>query len=603
MKKINKRDLTGALKQNKYITLSRRSFIKTTIASAVSFSLAACGGGSNEPDTTPPINSETNDTSESTPETESNSGTTPKSEFLQLPSGHYEPTKIPAELIFPRPDSETNLWAKHRHHYTGIPYRIPIGVSFGSWPFNFEIIEAPTGVTIGSQLVPAGDKLIAGEDYGTVQWDNPQEGDHSFHIKVHFQDGTTPLDVMWNLNVSTSGTIFCDAFNGSDTTGTGSLSNPFKTMDGWFKSDNTDRTFSGYQVCYLSGTYNVATSDPATTGNMKMDFYNKPLVHYAPPGENVIWNFDSGNFTSGIRKADSSAGEYHMTDWFLGNITCSGGKQSDNSRRWFLTSAVRGNQFPYDGSGGGKRCTWFESPQIDWNFTGDSSNNGGICFASNTGNTNLGRSHWLISRCNANNITGTSGNFNGWFVGNMAYFLMENLSVTKCGFGRAYMSGKSSEHRSCYRNIDVSQSSGKWNIDNAGSYAPQAGGGSEISYCKFINSTPGRTLNALALGLHSDTYNANNPYHFENYIFRNNLSKAPTSTGEVLTSFFNWPLNIDKDIWCSSGDGLYGTTPLNTQTEGDWVLYDVINNPFDSKLNLTGEARKLLLGTHGAEIA
>ena len=38
------------------------------------------------------------------------------SEAWQLPAGNFEPTYVTAEMIYPRPDSETPVWAKHRRH-------------------------------------------------------------------------------------------------------------------------------------------------------------------------------------------------------------------------------------------------------------------------------------------------------------------------------------------------------------------------------------------------------------------------------------------------------------------------------------------------------
>ena len=135
----------------------------------------------------------------------------------QLPAANYIPAKQAAHLIHPRPDSETASWAKHRRHYPGIKYEVPVGVSFGSWPFFYDLTTAPAGATIGENVIAVDGELVPGDDYGVVTWDNPTEGTHNFQVTVSFQDGATPLVIEWTLEVTTTGTIFVDAVNGLDT--------------------------------------------------------------------------------------------------------------------------------------------------------------------------------------------------------------------------------------------------------------------------------------------------------------------------------------------------------------------------------------------------
>lgn len=528
----------------------------------------------------------------------------------QLDAGHYEPTHIAAEVIFPRPDSETPAWAKHRRHPIGVPYRIPIGVSFGSWPYYFEIdsTSAGKGITVGDWLTTSGDKLIVGADYGVVEWTNPTAGSHTITITVNFQDGTTPIDITWTLEVTDTGIIYVDAVNGSDSydgsspTYVSGTIGPLKTLDGWYLSDYTDRTYTGYQVFYMTGTYDIYTTDTATS-NIKLDFLNKPLVHQGYPGESPVWNFDTGTINSGIGAAHTSGGEYHMADFYCGGITWDGGLQTDGARRMYIGGPAYG-PLPYDGTEGGQRCTWFECPQTNWVYTGDPSNNSAIVFGSNTGVANTScRSHFLISRCDADTIQNGQTNFNGWFVGQSDHFLMENCNVDSCTFGRYYMSGKSSEYRSCYRNIDSSGSPTlQFTHDNAGSYSPLVGGGCEISYCKANDSTSGAIYVVFTSGHHTNTYDSGNTYHKPNYLFRNNFSKISDTSGRAFYAYYSWPCYDYDDIWCSESDGIRFAGPINTQINGDWQVYTIANNPFDANLNLTGTARTNYLGTHGAEI-
>src|SRR5690606_1338391 len=65
----------------------------------------------------------------------------------QLAEGHYE-GYFPLHVIYPRPDDETQSYARHRHAYPGVRYEIPIGVQFGKWPYRYELIEGPEGARV-----------------------------------------------------------------------------------------------------------------------------------------------------------------------------------------------------------------------------------------------------------------------------------------------------------------------------------------------------------------------------------------------------------------------------------------------------------------------
>src|SRR5580692_1397802 len=70
------------------------------------------------------------------------------------PAGSWMPAKQPMIQVYPRPDSETNTWARHRWaYYDGahaVQYKIPLGVSFGAFPYVYELLSGPPGMTIGA---------------------------------------------------------------------------------------------------------------------------------------------------------------------------------------------------------------------------------------------------------------------------------------------------------------------------------------------------------------------------------------------------------------------------------------------------------------------
>lgn len=144
----------------------------------------------------------------------------------QLLAGHFQSYRTPT-LTYPRPDSETVVTARHKVNYTGQNYRIPVLVDGGAWPFYYELLAFPTGMTIGSQLTTSGSELIAGPDYGIINYPNAVAGTYTVTVRVTDQNGTV-MTVTWQLVVGTTDWIFLDPAAG--TNGTGTLASPYNTL-------------------------------------------------------------------------------------------------------------------------------------------------------------------------------------------------------------------------------------------------------------------------------------------------------------------------------------------------------------------------------------
>lgn len=217
----------------------------------------------------------------------------------QLAAGHYETAKIAMEIIAPR----AGLTTANRYYkaYPGIPLELPVKVLGGARPFKYELTTAPSGATIGETL-PSDVETNGPGDYGIITWANPTTSGspHNFTAKVTDQEGTE-VTVSWTLTVTTSGFIFIDSVNGNASsanggTGTGTLANPFLTMNDWFagatggtgSGTKTDSTNSGAFVYYRTGTYNTADcyrEDTATNPRVPCTSNRKPKVHLGYPGE------------------------------------------------------------------------------------------------------------------------------------------------------------------------------------------------------------------------------------------------------------------------------------------------------------------------------
>lgn len=521
----------------------------------------------------------------------------------QLSAGNYVDRVIDPELIFPRPDSETPVWAKHRRHHPNVPYRIPIGVSFGSWPFYFEAISVPSGATVGSFLTPTGDSLIVGDDYGVVEWANPTAGNHSFHIRVHFQDGYAPLDVQWTLEVTTVGTIFVDAVSGNDTTGDGTIANPFQTAQGWYEDDHTLKTYSGYQVCYRAGTHILSADNTAQAlgaNAFRCDSQNKPLVHYAYPGETVVADFSLSKFTLGYPNSEPVGKD--GADWFW-SIDTVGIQNVDNPALFSIYGNADGDR-AYTAGQGGQRMTWFECEHKDAVNNNTSANNAGVVFAPNAGENDK-RHYILASRVTFNNVMqggGRAGNFNGYYLSSTDNWLSEHITDIGCNFGLGSVVCKSTTGAFCARNIDASATNDSlFKLASGGSYDPDNTGYTELSYSKFkyVSDVAGSTV-----VVHPSVVPLYEPLtknHKPAYLVRNTLlTNSAHGESDTITIHGGWDTYMYGNYLATNRPafGVGDTENINSADTDDYVVATIA--AVDGNLNLVDRVTNL--GQYGAEV-
>ena len=217
----------------------------------------------------------------------------------QKPSGYYMPAKLPMQTVFPRPDNETNTWARPREAYTGEVYRFAVGVAFGAWPFRYEIVAGPAGMTIGEQY--------GSPDYGIVSW-VPDVSDtgvsQTVTVRVYDQDygrGSAAHDVTWTVIAGTlpadfpdnKGFLFIDPVNGHAwndpvSPGTGTKANPFLNSRDWYRDDPLDSTFYGYHIIWRGGTqYLYFDPNSGNPGNGEINHPKKSIVWYSLPNDSM----------------------------------------------------------------------------------------------------------------------------------------------------------------------------------------------------------------------------------------------------------------------------------------------------------------------------
>ncbi len=144
---------------------------------------------------------------------------------FHLAAGHFS-SKFDMAITYPRPAGETHANTAYKVAYTGERYRIPVGVFGGAYPFKFRLVEAPSGMTIGQQLILSGNSLIRPDDYGIMNWENPVAGAHPVELEV-----TDQLDVVrtisFTITVSTNWNVLNTA---ALTNGSGSMASPFNNL-------------------------------------------------------------------------------------------------------------------------------------------------------------------------------------------------------------------------------------------------------------------------------------------------------------------------------------------------------------------------------------
>jgi hypothetical protein len=107
-------------------------------------------------------------------------------------------------------------WAPTRA-YPSLPYRYRVGVIGGQAPYTFAVVSAPAGVTIDAAT-------------GELSWTAPASAASTIAIKLRATDSLgSAVDQTLGVDVTPNGFHFVSPA-GSDSTGTGTFTNPWKTI-------------------------------------------------------------------------------------------------------------------------------------------------------------------------------------------------------------------------------------------------------------------------------------------------------------------------------------------------------------------------------------
>jgi len=204
-----------------------------------------------------------------------------------------------------------------KHQYTGIQYDVRIAAKGGLYPFTWELITAPSGMTIDSST-------------GQITWSNPTTGNHAVTVKVTDAENNTDqesypspgLQVIEDTNTDPTQRRFhfLDAVNGNDSTGNGTLATPWKTM-GAIYTNHTTEQYPNDLVYFRAGTYSWPNVH-SDSGRPKADLF--------VGGKHIIGFLGYPNETVYITGDDSDDGQPpthwnyahldYLTDAWFSNI-------------------------------------------------------------------------------------------------------------------------------------------------------------------------------------------------------------------------------------------------------------------------------------------
>lgn len=503
-----------------------------------------------------------------------------------LPLGHFINAKMPLNIVWPRPDAETNAYERNRKVPSTVPFRMPIAVQGGAWPFKYEIMEGPNWLSIG-QTLPADWLTHANglQDYGILYADNPSTvgSPHTIRIRVTDQQLNT-AEVTWTMAVidleSTADFIWLSG-SGSNSN-SGSHASPKLDWNGWYLGDKNDSTFQTHQIHHLSGTF-LITALPIETVFIAGMANTKPKCFVADlEGTQPVIDLENTAFVEWQSNTNGSMC-YSGLKW----INPPFGAQS-NYRK----------QFVKGGSNGLRRSLYFEN---FFDGGGDTESqtgtNSSVVMHSGNDGSHFAHCRNTYHQCHNMDLVLGYNTFDALFEGNFVtggyggtynpswgYFIKGNdCARHSVRANRAISSGivrplvYTSSFVSGFRKYDIEAC---WNNFKGG-------------------ATVGRPSGGFPLGQGEDAED----FYGSIWSYRNNwnISHHQWETGDY------GPYEFENDSIQHSGvftDGFDMTQVISPAEIIKTNLQTGTSGMFDGTTNLlTGAARTAGLGTHGCEVA
>ncbi len=196
---------------------------------------------------------------------------------------------FPLQIIQP----QTGLGLSNRYYkaYPGIPYKVPVGIFGGLYPFSYSLTVSPSGMTIDPST-------------GIITWLTPPESTSPFSVTVRVVDSENSVaTVSWSITVTRAGFLFIDSQNGvhalgfgcTANCGDGSLNRPFRSLVDVYRGTDyaamNDTTYNDQFMYFRAGVYGLEGFLPISSDPQQYELEwrgnAKPVVWMSFPGEAV----------------------------------------------------------------------------------------------------------------------------------------------------------------------------------------------------------------------------------------------------------------------------------------------------------------------------
>lgn len=209
-----------------------------------------------------------------------------------LSDGLYVSAYTPLTMVHPRPDSESAAEYIYRNAHPGMAYDLPVAIGGGAYPFVCELSGAPSWLTVEKVFTGGG------RYYWRLYGANPTAGTFTNITLTVTDQESNSVNVTFSIECSAARWSFFDATSGDNTTGTGTISNPYQNFRVWDNTNENTQALAGQICVYRTGTYATSNASPMfENGSRYAMGGNKPRAHMAYPGESVIFDMNEARFT------------------------------------------------------------------------------------------------------------------------------------------------------------------------------------------------------------------------------------------------------------------------------------------------------------------
>ena len=490
----------------------------------------------------------------------------------RLPEDNRVTAKMSMTAVYPRPDGETQSHARHRKFHSDMPYRIPIGVQGGAWPFKYEITNAPSGATIGSEYGDA--------NYGILQWTPSGEtGVQNFKVTVTDQDLNT-VTLEWNATLDDDAFLFIQ--DGWAGTKTGTKAEPLEDWADWYKGSWTDSTYANKIIVFRGGNYAVTGDATNESGNCSLNSGVKSPSLIGYPGETPILDCTTAKIFSRV-----VGGATNNEDLTIIGLRFENGRADVANSHFFWCT----------GTGFNRHC-FAENYFYNMGAGTSGTDNNGCIFISNDSQA---KNYGLIKQNTVDTVTNASSTNGMYFEAYwMNYWVVEENTVKNSNSTSGIYLKATTTFISCRGNQMWENNTGTGisiGYLNASSMATPHD--HEVCWNRAVISGAANTSTVIFDMVRENGYPGT---HYNTYCYRNTFQNGfdrvrfgglenYETEGNIIISD-----SVAADHWTAS---------LRTEPSGRESIEDTFtgNATTDANGVLTGAARTTYLGTKGHEVS